>query len=259
MNSESYVLVMNSGSWVLTYSLAHPDTANALCYESSTLVMCHQEERQGLLLPQLLVFHLRKSRLPVFLILFPLSLMLAAVFLVDAAKRSESLFSHLSRTLEGTVYFIFGNPRTLALGTPHPILLMEWGFHYRRDKLGRPRATTFPGELFWEKCAPAHRFAAMVYRCLSWWGRQGMKTKCSKVLLEEIDYIETENGDLLPNDIVGSNEDLGREQEKAGNSKVQARWQNSQKFKRRIRKRDNLKGILLWSQSHLSLGAVCIH
>ena len=145
MNSESYVLVMNSGSWVLTYYFAHPDIANALCYESSTLVMCHQEERQELLLPQLLVFHLRKSRLPGFLILFPLSLMLAAIFPVDAAKRSESLFSHLSRTLEGTVYFIFGNPRTLALGTPHPILLIEWRFHYRRDKLGRPRATTSPG------------------------------------------------------------------------------------------------------------------
>lgn len=61
------------------------------CYESPTLVMCHQEERQGLLLPQLLAFHLRKSRLPAFLILFPLSLMLGAVFLVDAAERSESL------------------------------------------------------------------------------------------------------------------------------------------------------------------------
>lgn len=72
-----------------------------------------------------------------------------------------------------------------------------------------------------------------------------MKAKRSKVLLEEMDYIETENGELLPDDIVESNEDLGREQEKAGNSKVQAKWQNSQTFKRRIRKRDNLKGILL--------------
>lgn len=79
------------GIWVLTCSLARPVIPSALCYESSILVMCHQEERQGLLLPQLLAFHLRKSRLPAFLILFPLSLMLGAVFLVDAAERSESL------------------------------------------------------------------------------------------------------------------------------------------------------------------------
>lgn len=54
-----------------------------------------------------------------------------------------------------------------------------------------------------------------------------------------------QNRELLPNDIVESNRDLGREQEKAANSMIQAKWQNSQKFKRRIRKRDSLKGVLL--------------
>lgn len=75
--------------------------------------------------------------------------------------------------------------------------------------------------------------------------KAGHKGQTLQVLLEEIDYIETENGELLPNDIVESNGDLGREQEEAGNSTVQAKWQNSRKFKRRIRKRDNVKGILL--------------
>lgn len=109
------------GIWVLTCSLAHPVISSALCYESSTLVMCHQEERLGLLFPQLLVFHLRKNILPAFLILFPLSLMSGAVFLVDAAERSESLFPHLSRTLRRNCLFLIWQPmNTGTWDTPIP-------------------------------------------------------------------------------------------------------------------------------------------
>lgn len=180
--------------------------------------MGHQEERQGLLLPQLLAFHLRKSRLPAFLILFPLSLMLGAVFLVDVAERSESLFSHLSRTLRrNCLFFIWQRMKHWHLGHPYPILLIEWRFHYRRDQLRRPRATTSPvssGYYSGKSMPPAHRFGAVVYRCLSWWKRQGIKIKYSKVLLEVIDYIETENRELLPNDIIERMEILAESKRK---------------------------------------------